>query len=86
MSVDDLGYVGGEDKAELLHFVILFAEDREIVIELVVFFYQVVRVVGDEGGTVFLSCFADDRSIVGYHLDQVFFLFGDRSRCRQLFR
>ena len=54
-------------------------------IELVVFFYQVISIVGDEGGAVFLSCFANDGSVVGYHLDQVFFLLGYGSRCRQLF-
>ena len=54
---DDVGDGFGEDEAENFQIGIFFAEYGEIVVELVVFFYQLVDVVGYQRGTELVAGF-----------------------------
>ena len=83
---DDLAHIGRERQTEDLLVLILFAQDAEVVIELIVFLYQLVAVVGNASRVVIVAGLLYNQGKVGQILYQADFLFAQLSVVRQFGR
>ena len=69
-----LAYVLAQCQTEYLHGFVFFTQDAEVVVELVVFLHQVVRIVCQDRRVVVCSGLCHYVGKVGQHLDEALFL------------